>query len=221
MVSTASAGVKPGSGVPASSWISTRMPPAAEVAKLIASSLPANVKGFVSNSPPSYGRLDRGEAVQAERVAPEVAGRLPVVLVHEERHLVRAGLDHVERGVVGPRDPVLGPDPGGQEAIHEGAVVVVAAARRHQDGVGAVLEVAGIDADGLGLLGGEDLPARHEPRGDADGDVRGPEVRARLVRVEVLDRAVAVAHQHRLVQVRKSVEDVRAIRRKPSLNTRK
>ena len=43
----------PGRGRPSASWISTRIPPPAEVAKFSTSSLPANRSGRVTISPPS------------------------------------------------------------------------------------------------------------------------------------------------------------------------
>ena len=144
------------------------------------------------------GRPQGGETVEPHGIAPQLCGRLGVVLVDEQRHLRRAGLDQPEGREVRARGPVLEPDAGAQEGLAEGPVVGVAPASGHQHRVRAVGAVARVDAQRLGLVGGHDPPPGEEARPDRHVELGRAEVRAGLVRVDVRRRSVAEGHLDRL-----------------------
>ena len=89
---------------------------------------------------------------------------------------------------------MLGPGPGADEAFEKRAVVSRSASRGEQNHVRDVLVITFFNA-GLGdLFVGQRPSSRPEPRRDGDINVRGTEIRAGLINVQMLGRHIAERH---------------------------
>ena len=86
-----------------SSWIATRISPAAE--KLISSRSPEKVVGFVTRLSPAIPGIPRDETAGPQRQPRDVRRWLPVPPLDVHRHLVATGGHDAEHRVVGASDP--------------------------------------------------------------------------------------------------------------------
>ena len=140
--------------------------------------------------------MNRGEAVQAYRVAAQMGRRLGVVSLYIERQLGRACLHDPQRRETATGDPVLRPQTGTEKAARESAIIPASAPTGHQHHVGQILPAVLGHTDCLCLLGCEYLSPITKPGRDRQVNVRCAKVRKRVGQIQLGRQPVRLVFHH-------------------------